>query len=114
MFDRDGWFTGCAPHASEGKGESHPAPARPEQAESPARPTNGSMHALSNGHAAAHGLPGRPSGHADVLSGEDSAPDDGPAVTSPPTGSTPGAHPCLLPRRLPLRWPVYLRRGVNK
>ena len=83
---------GCLPHVSEGRGESHPAASGPERAASEARPNGSAHHHLSNGHGGAHAPPGRPSGHADVLSGEDSAPDDGPAVTSPATGSTPGAY----------------------
>jgi len=89
-------WPGCLPHASEGKGESQPAASSPGcggggggDAASPATP-NGSVMARSNGHANGRA----PSGHADLLSGEDSAPDEGPAVTSPATATTPGAPSC--------------------
>ena len=105
--------TGCLPHVSEGRGESQPAAHSPEfqshnlrsgtqpngqagpgrasthdnQAQSHrARPA--AHHVNSNGHVAR--TEGAPGVH-DVLSGEDSAPDTGRAVTSPAPGSAPGA-----------------------
>ena len=113
---------GCLPHVSEGRGESQPAAHSPEfqshnlrsgallngapqngpgrasahenQAQSHrARP--GLQHGHSNGHAAR--TEGALGAH-DVLSGEDSAPDTGRAVTSPAPGSAPGdsTSQCLL------------------
>ena len=103
---------GCLPHVSEGRGESQPAAHSPEfqshnlrrsallngqpgpgragahenQAQSHrARPGAHQLH--SNGHAAR--TEGAMGVH-DVLSGEDSAPDTGRAVTSPAPGSAPG------------------------
>jgi len=109
--------SGCLPHVSEGRGESQPAAHSPEFQSHNLRstaPTNGlpqtgagrsnaqenqaqsarsgAHHAYSNGHVAQ--TEGVLVVH-DVLSGEDSAPDTGRAVTSPAPGSTPGVASSL-------------------
>ena len=106
-------LAGCLPHVSEGRGESQPAAHSPAFQSQNMRgsggapngtPQNGAARSNMNG-AHAHGrmadhmhsvghaarTEGAPGVH-DVLSGEDSAPDTGRAVTSPAPGSTPGVR----------------------
>jgi len=110
-------FSGCLPHVSEGRGESQPAAHSPEFQSHNLRSTappnglpqtgagrsnaqenqaqsarSGAHRAYSNGHVAQ--TEGVLVVH-DVLSGEDSAPDIGRAVTSPAPGSTPGVASSL-------------------
>ena len=124
---------GLLPHVSEGRGESQPAAHSPEFQSHNLRggaapnglPQNGAA-ARANAHALEHHAQSHRAreggaehvhrnGHVartegalgvhDVLSGEDSAPDTGRAVTSPAPGSTPGVPSC------PLSLPAYNRLG---
>lgn len=120
---------------SEGRGESQPATHSPEfqshnlrgSAPPNGLPQNGAAaranaHAHEN-HAQSHRARAGSADHVhsnghvartegalgvqDVLSGEDSAPDTGRAVTSPAPGSTPGMPSC------PLSLPAFNRLGIE-
>lgn len=82
---------GCLPHVSEGKGESHPAATSPESRRvNPSAAANHLLNGSVHGHAAAGTVP-------DVLSGEDSAPDErGRAVTSPAGAGAYSSHACCI------------------